>query len=131
MQNIIFFNIFFQIHTLLCKIYRKFQFCNCFLPKSYEFTPSKFMISKIISNSQIIVFLQKYSTNYSDFFSNKSINARFNIGSKAAVLIYEKLGIRPGNHMLNGCCSKNKSRITNARRQTTITKKTRRRFNRA
>ena len=57
--------------------------------------------------------------------------AHFNIGSKAAILVYGKLGIQPGNHMLNACLIKNKSRITNARRQSIITKKTQRRYNRA
>ena len=55
----------------------------------------------------------------------------FNIGSKAAVLIFEKHGMRPGQHMLKGCFSKNKSRTINASRQSTISKKIRRRYNRA
>ena len=55
----------------------------------------------------------------------------FNIGSKDAVLVYEKLGMRPGQHTLKGCLSKNESRTINARRQSTISKKMRRRYNRA
>ena len=56
---------------------------------------------------------------------------QLHIGSKAAVLIFEKHGMRPGQHMLKGCFSKNKSRTINARRQSTISKKMRRRYNRA
>ena len=37
--------------------------------------------------------------------------SHFNIGSKAAVLTYEKLGIRPGNNMIAGCIKKNKSEL--------------------
>ena len=44
--------------------------------------------------------------------------AHFNIGSKAAVLIFEKLGMRLGQHMLKGCFSKNILRTINARRST-------------
>ena len=58
-------------------------------------------------------------------------NAHFNTGSKAAVLIFEKHGMRPGQHMLKGCFRKNKSRTINARRQSTISKEIRRRYNRA
>ena len=57
--------------------------------------------------------------------------AHFNTGSKAAVLVFEKLGMSPGQHMLNGCLSKNKSRTINARLQSTISKKMRLRYNRA
>ena len=56
--------------------------------------------------------------------------AHFNIGSKAAVLIFEKLGRRPGQHMLKGCFRKNTSRTINVRRQSTISKETRRHYNR-
>ena len=33
--------------------------------------------------------------------------AHFNVGSKAAVLVFEKLGMRPGMHMMQGCATKN------------------------
>ena len=56
--------------------------------------------------------------------------AHFNIGSKAAVLIYEKLGIRPGLNMIQGCMAKNTARKENAHRQSMDTKKTKRRWNR-
>ena len=57
--------------------------------------------------------------------------AHFNIDSKAAVLVYEKLGMLPGWHMLKGCLSKNESRTIYARGHSTISKKMRRRYNRA
>ena len=58
-------------------------------------------------------------------------NAHFNTGSKAAVLIFEKHWMRPGQHMLKGCFRKNKSRTINARHQSTISKEIRCRYNRA
>ena len=59
--------------------------------------------------------------------------AHFNIGSIAGILVYEKLGMRPGQHMLKVCLSKNESRTIKARRRSrsTISKKMRRRYNRA
>ena len=42
--------------------------------------------------------------------------ADFNVGSKAAVLIYEKLGMFPGMNMLKGCLTKNMLRPMNTRR---------------
>lgn len=35
----------------------------------------------------------------------------FNIGHKAIVLIYEKLGMIPGRYMLKGCEVKNRRRL--------------------
>lgn len=57
--------------------------------------------------------------------------AHFNVGSKAAVLIYEKLGMRPGMHMLQGSVTKDVNRIENSKRQSTEAKKLRRRYLRA
>ena len=57
--------------------------------------------------------------------------SHFNIGSKAAVLTYEKLGIRPGDNMIAGCIKKNKSRIIDAKQHSTETNKKRRRYLRA
>ena len=37
--------------------------------------------------------------------------ANFNIGRKASVLIYEKLGLIPGYYTLKGCSTQNKKRL--------------------
>ena len=57
--------------------------------------------------------------------------AHFNVGSKAAVLVFEKLGMRPGMHMMQGCATKNAKRISKAKRQSAETIKKRRRILRA
>ena len=41
--------------------------------------------------------------------------ANFNIGRKASVLIYEKLGMIPGTYTLKGCSNLNKKRLFNAK----------------
>lgn len=38
--------------------------------------------------------------------------ANFNVGRKATVLIYEKLGMVPGKHLTNGCRQKNRNVCT-------------------
>ena len=40
--------------------------------------------------------------------------AHFNIGTKASVLIYEKLGMIPGKYMTKGCDIRNRKRLFNA-----------------
>ena len=57
--------------------------------------------------------------------------AHFNVGSIAAVLVFEKLGMRPGMHMMQGCATKNAKRISNAKRQSAEAIKKRRRILRA
>ena len=40
--------------------------------------------------------------------------ANFNVGRKATVLIYEKLGIVPGRYLIDGCRNKNRKRLYHA-----------------
>ena len=57
--------------------------------------------------------------------------ANFNIGRKASVLIYEKLGIRPGTNMLRGCNKNNNKRIYFAKRQSCVKQRNIRRVRRS
>ena len=54
--------------------------------------------------------------------------AHFNIGGKAAIRIYEKLGMSPGINTINGCQLLNIQRLNNAGRKTRETVKVRRRY---
>ncbi len=52
--------------------------------------------------------------------------AHFNIGRKAAILIYEKLGLIPGHYTIEGCHKINKRRLNAAAWQALTTVKNRR-----
>ena len=43
--------------------------------------------------------------------------SHYNIGNKAAILVYEKLGMIAGNNMRKGCFVDNSFRIENSRRK--------------
>ena len=40
--------------------------------------------------------------------------AHFNVGTKAAVLLFEKMGMIPGRYMTKGCDTRNRKRLFNA-----------------
>ena len=54
--------------------------------------------------------------------------SHFNIGNKAVILVYDKLGMVVGNNMRKGCFVDNTFRIENPRRKCSEDKKTRRRY---
>ena len=51
--------------------------------------------------------------------------ANFNIGKKASILIYEKMNMLPGEHMLKGCRTANKRRLFHASYKNLSTRKMR------
>ena len=57
--------------------------------------------------------------------------ANFNIGFKSSVLIYEELGICPGNFMLKGCHRHNQKRLYHAEYKASTPVKKRRKILRA
>ena len=54
--------------------------------------------------------------------------AHFNIGRKASVLVYEKLGIIPGHFTIEGCHNMNKRRLLAASNQSYVNVKKRRKL---
>ena len=54
--------------------------------------------------------------------------ANFNIGKKASVLIYEKMNMLPGEHMLKGCRTAYKRRLFHASYKNLSTSKKRRKI---
>ena len=54
--------------------------------------------------------------------------SNFNIGRKASVLTYEKLGMVPGRYMLKGCTKTNKKRLFHSNYQNKETSKNHRKI---